>query len=211
MVNTALLIQGLLMGFSVAAVVGPIGILCIQRTMSHGFRYGLVTGLGAATADALYGSIAAFGLTVVTTMLVHLQAWIHLLGGLFLIYLGARTLSRKPAEKAAQARGGSHARAYTSTLLLTLTNPQTILSFAAIFAGLGISTSDSAHNGVSATSLDSIVVVGGVFLGSALWWLLLSGGINILRGRFTVRWLLWVNRLSGGIILFFGVYALYLF
>src|SRR5215472_17520858 len=127
--NLAFLIRGLLIGLSVAAVVGPICILCIQRTMHNGFLYGLFTGLGAATADAIYGSAAAFGLTVVTTLLVHWQSWIHLSGGLFLIYLGVRTLFRKPTERAAQAHGGSHTRAYASTLLLTLTNPQTILSF----------------------------------------------------------------------------------
>jgi threonine/homoserine/homoserine lactone efflux protein len=205
--NIAFLIRGLLIGLAVAAVVGPICILCIQRTMHNGFLYGLVTGLGAATADAIYGSIAAFGLTVVTTILVHLQVWIHLLGGLFLIYLGVRTLFRRPAEKAAQAHGGSLARAYTFTLLLTLTNPQTILSFAAIFAGLGISTSANPNYGTNATSIDGLLVVGGVFLGSALWWLLLSGGISMVRGRFTLRWLLWINRLAGCIILCFGLYT----
>jgi threonine/homoserine/homoserine lactone efflux protein len=199
------LLRGLIMGFSVAAVVGPIAILCIQRTMHDGFLYGLVTGLGAATADAIYGSIAAFGLTVVTSMLVHFQSWIHLIGGLFLIYLGARTLFAKPAEKAAQAKGDNHARAYASTLLLTLTNPQTILSFAAIFAGLGLATSSRYSN---RTSIGSIVVVIGVFFGSALWWLILSGGISIARGRFTAHRLSWINRLSGCVILLFGLYAL---
>ena len=201
------LLRGLIMGFSVAAIVGPIGILCIQRTMHHGFLYGLITGLGAATADAMYGSIAAFSLTVVTMMLVRLQGWIHLLGGLFLLYLGIKTIFRKPAEKAAQVRGDNHARAYASTLLLTLTNPQTILSFAAIFAGMGLTTSTNPGNAASVNS-GSIIVVVGVFLGSALWWLLLSGGISALRGRFTTHWLLWVNRLSGCIILLFGLYAL---
>jgi threonine/homoserine/homoserine lactone efflux protein len=207
--NIAFSLQGLVMGFSVAAVVGPIGVLCIQRTMHDSFLYGLVTGLGAATADAIYGSTAAFGLTVVTTTLVHLQVWIHLLGGFFLIYLGVRTLLRRPAEKAAQVRGRSYIGAYISTLLLTLTNPQTILSFAAIFAGLGIATSASPNNGASTISINSILVVSGVFLGSALWWVFLSGGLSILRGHFTWRWLLWINRLSGCIILVFGFYALY--
>lgn len=206
--NMIFLLRGLLIGLAIAAIVGPICILCIQRTMNHGFRYGLVTGLGAATADAIYGSIAAFGLTVVTTLLVHLQVWIHLSGGLFLVYLGVRTLFRKPAEKATQAQNGSHTKAYISTLLLTLTNPQTILSFAAIFAGLGVSTSAGPSNRANAINIDSFLVVGGVFLGSALWWLLLSGGISIARGRFTQRWLSWINRLSGCIILCFGLYAL---
>jgi len=202
------LLQGLLIGLSVAAVVGPIAILCIQRTIHNGFLYGLVTGMGAATADAIYGSLAAFSVTVIATVLVQWQVWIHLSGGLFLIYLGVRTFFKKPADKAAQAYGGTYARVYISTLLLTLTNPQTILSFAAIFAGLGIATSASPNKGASPTSMNSILIISGVFLGSALWWLLLSGGISTLRAHITPRWLQWVNQLAGCIILLFGLYAL---
>src|SRR5258708_21954065 len=95
--------RGLFIGFSIAAAVGPIGLLCIHRTLSKGFWYGLVTGLGAATADATYGSIAGFGLTIITTFLVGQLRWIHLLGGLFLVYLGCKTLFSKPAERSASA------------------------------------------------------------------------------------------------------------
>ena len=199
--DTSFFVRGLLIGFTIAAIVGPIGLLCIQRTLHKGFLYGLVTGLGAATADAMYGSIAAFGLTVITAFLVSEQVWIHLIGGLFLVYLGVRTVFTRPVERAAKAEANNFLSAYASTLLLTLTNPQTILSFAAIFAGLGV-------GGGRGSILSATLVVGGVFLGSALWWVLLTGGLSLLRGKFTPRWFLWVNRISGGVIVLFGIFAL---
>lgn len=203
--DVSFLLRGLVIGFSIAAVVGPIGLLCIHRTLYRGFLYGLVTGLGAATADALYGSIAAFGLTVISTLLVEQLGWIRVVGGLFLLYLGIRTFLARPAEKAADMRTRSFLGAYASTLLLTLTNPATILSFAAVFAGLGVGMGGSGSRG---SLLPAVLVVMGVFLGSALWWLLLAGGISRLRGRFTPGWLLWINRLSGCIIAIFGIFAL---
>lgn len=194
-------VRGLLLGFSIAAVVGPICLLCIQRTLHKGFLYGLVTGLGAATADGIYGSIAAFGLTVIATFLASKQEWIHLVGGLFLIYLGIKTALSKPAERAAKVQANNFLGAYASTFLLTLTNPLTIISFAAVFAGIGLG--ERGNNLFSAA-----LVVCGVFLGSALWWLLLAGGISLLRGKFTQRWLLWINRISGAAILLCGLLAL---
>jgi threonine/homoserine/homoserine lactone efflux protein len=199
--DTTFFLRGLLIGFSIAAVVGPIGLLCISRTLQRGFLYGFVTGLGAASADAAYGSVAAFGLTLISGFLVSQQTWIRLLGGLFLVYLGIRTILSKPAQQAAKVAGHSFFSAYISTLLLTLTNPLTILSFAAIFAGLGVGVASS--NGLSAA-----LVVGGVFCGSALWWLLLSGGVSLLREKMTARWLRWINRGAGLAILIFGLVAL---
>ena len=199
--DTGIFVRGLLIGLSIAAVVGPMSVLCIQRTVHRGFSYGLVSGLGVATADGLYGCIAGFGLTVIATFLVNQQGWIRGLGGLFLIYLGCKTLLTRPAERAvAAAKATSFVSAYASTFLLTLTNPLTILSFAAIFAGIGVGGQNS--------PLAALLVVAGVFLGSATWWLLLTGGISLLRGKFTYQWLLWINRLSGGIIAFFGLLAL---
>ncbi len=156
--NTGFYLRGLLLGFTIAATVGPMCILCIQRTFNKGYLYGLVSGMGIATADAIYGSIAAFGLTVITSFLVSEQNWIRLIGGLFLIYLGIRTILTRPAEKAAEARANNYAGAYASTLLLTLTNPLTILSFAVIFAGLGIGATGGNY-------LAAALVVGGVFSG----------------------------------------------
>jgi len=199
--DTGFFVRGLLIGLSVAATVGPMSILCIQRTIHRGFFYGLVSGIGVATADGLYGCIAGFGLTVIATFLVNQQGWIRGLGGLFLIYLGCRTLLTRPAERAAAAaKATNFIGAYVSTFLLTLTNPLTILSFVAIFAGIGVGGQNS--------PLAALLVVFGVFLGSATWWLLLTGGISLLRGKFTYQWLLWINRLSGCVITLFGLLAL---
>jgi threonine/homoserine/homoserine lactone efflux protein len=194
-------LRGLLIGLSIAAAVGPMSILCIQCTLHRGWLYGLVSGLGVATADAVYGSIAGFGLTAISTFLVSHQLWIRLLGGLFLAYLGIKTLLARPAERAASASAHNFPGAYLSTFLLTLTNPMTILSFVAIFAGIGV-------GGASKSYLSAAIVVCGVFLGSTLWWLLLTGGVSLLRERFTGRWLLWINRISGMVIVLFGVFAL---
>lgn len=195
------LLRGLLIGFSIAAVVGPIGLLCIARTLREGFLHGFVTGLGAATADGVYGSIAAFGLTFISTFLVSEQTWIRFVGGLFLLYLGLRTILSRPAQKAARAEGSGFLGAYVSTLFLTLTNPLTILSFAAIFAGFGVGA-------ISHASFAAALVVTGVFSGSGLWWLLLSGGVALLREKITPRWLIWINRCAGAALMLFGLIAL---
>ncbi len=196
-----LLITGLVIGFSIAAPVGPIGVLCIRRTLADGRAAGLVSGLGAATADAIYGSIAGFGLTFISSFLLDQRLALRLLGGVFLCYLGVKTLRARPAERVAAAEGKGLGGAYASTFVLTLTNPLTILSFAAIFAGLDLA-------GARASYLAAAILVAGVFLGSALWWLLLSGGVSIFRARLDVRALQWVNRISGAIILGFGLVAL---
>ena len=135
-----LLLKGAAIGFAIAAPVGPIGVLCIRRTLAEGRLAGFVSGLGAATADAIYSCIAGFGLTFLSGILINQQAWLHLIGGLFLCYLGIITFLAKPVERTALPKGdGGIARAYVSTFFLTLTNPMTILSFTAVFAGLGLS------------------------------------------------------------------------
>jgi threonine/homoserine/homoserine lactone efflux protein len=194
------LLKGVIIGFSIAAPVGPIGVLCIRRSWADGRRIGLATGLGAATADAAYGAVAGFGLTIISSFLVGHRLWLGFLGGLFLCYLGLRTFISKPAEQAAEVRSGGLFSAYLSTLFLTLTNPMTILSFAAVFAGFGLAASPDFF---SASTL-----VAGVFTGSALWWLLLSSGVALFRSRINAGWMRAVNRLSGAVILAFGLYAL---
>ncbi|RIK44796.1 MAG: lysine transporter LysE [Chloroflexi bacterium] len=196
-----LLVRGMLIGFSIAAPVGPIGVLCIRRTLTGGRLVGFVSGLGAATADAMYGFIAAFGLTTISTFLVDQQTALRLGGGAFLVYLGVRTLRSTPATASARATASSLWGAYASTVALTITNPTTILSFVAIFAGLGIAERERNYAGSS-------LVVLGVFLGSALWWLILSGATGLMRARLDSGRLVWVNRVSGVIILAFGVLAL---
>ncbi len=196
-----LLLTGLLIGFSIAAPVGPIGVLCIRRTLADGRTHGLVSGLGAATADAIYGAIAGFGLTLISSALVSQQMWLRLIGGAFLIYLGVQTFRARPAENPAKAEGSGLLGAYTSTFFLTLTNPMTILSFVAIFAGVGLANATGDY-------LAASVLVAGVFLGSAMWWLTLSGGVSLFRNKFNPRALVWVNRISGTIVTGFGLLAL---
>jgi len=195
-----LFVTGLILGFSIAAPVGPIGVLCIRRSLTEGRWMGLATGLGAATADAAYGCIAGFGLTSVSDFLGGQKFWLGLFGGVFLCYLGVRTFLSRPSEKAAEARGGSLISAFLSTLLLTLANPMTILSFVAVFARFGLSATPDF---LAASSL-----VLGVFVGSASWWLLLSNGVGLFRSRISSSWMLAVNRLSGVIIFAFGLFAL---
>ena len=199
--DTPLLLKGVLIGFSIAAPVGPIGALCIRRTLANGRAAGLVSGLGAATADAIYGCIAGFGLTFISGLLISQQLWLKLIGGAFLCYLGVRTLLARPAAQAASASGAGLLGAYASTFFLTLTNPTTILSFLAVFAGLGLASAAGSYGAAG-------LLVLGVFIGSALWWLLLSGGVGLLRARVTPATLVWVNRVSGIVILLFGIGAL---
>ena len=217
----SLLLRGLIIGFSIAAPVGPIGVLCIRRTLAEGRLAGLLTGLGAATADALYGCIAAFGLTFISSFLVRQQFLLAVVGGVFLCYLGVRSFLSAPAEGAApdlaikapgeagqdivEADPANPRKSlfgmYASTFFLTLTNPLTILSFAAIYAGMGLATQAGGY-------LSAAVLVLGVFLGSASWWLLLSGVVSIFRSRISARGMRWVNRISGAIILGFGLVLL---
>ena len=201
--ESAVFFKGLIIGVSIAAPVGPIGVLCIQRTLAGGRLVGLISGLGAASADAVYGFIAAFGLTFISNLLVEQQFWFRLIGGGFLCYLGVRTLLSKPAQEAAAEKDGArrHLGAYGTTFILTLTNPMTILAFAAIFAGLGIG-SESGHY----TSAALMVI--GVFLGSALWWCVLSGLTGLFHGKFDSRKMLWINRISGTVVTTFGILAL---
>ena len=198
--DVGLFLEGIIIGFAIAAPVGPIGVLCIRRTPAEGRASGFVSGLGAATADAVYGAIAAFGLTLITDFLLGGASWLRLVGGAFLLFLGVKTLFARPAERAAEARGGGLPGAYASTFFLTLTNPTTILSFAAIFAGLGVTGANDA--------LSAALLVLGVFLGSAAWWLVLSGGTGLFRPKLSAGGLRWVNRVSGTIIAAFGVLAL---
>jgi threonine/homoserine/homoserine lactone efflux protein len=198
--SPAFLLKGLAIGFSIAAPVGPIGILCIRRSLRDGMAAGLATGLGAATADAAYGAVAGFGLTAVSGFLVGQRHWIGLLGGAFLCYLGVRTLMSGPVAESAPGPRASLAAAYASTLFLTLANPATILSFVVIFAAFGLGT--RADYGAASS------LVAGVFLGSTLWWLFLSGGVGMVRSRVNPAWMRAINSVSGAVLLAFGAYAL---
>lgn len=196
-------VKGLIIGFSIAAPVGPIGVLCIRRTLEYGRWIGFVSGLGAATADAFYGLVAGLGLTIVTRFLIDQQSWLHVIGSVFLCYLGIRIFFSKPSEEAAKAKGKGRNvfKAYASTFLLTMTNPVTILSFLAIFSSLGMAKNES--------SIASLLLVVGVFLGSVFWWLLLSQMAGLLAKRVGNRFFKCVNYVSGAVLVAFGVYGVF--
>ena len=199
-------LRGLMIGFSIAAPVGPIGVLCIRRTLADGRKAGFISGLGAASADALFGSVAGFGLTFVSNFLISQGDRLQLAGGIFLLYLGIKTFLAKPKETIKTGSPMENDRRnignYASTFFLTLTNPLTILSFIAIFAGLGLGINTSADY------LSATVLVMGVFSGSAAWWFLLSSFTGLIRDKISHRILVWVNRVSAMIIFGFGLIAL---
>jgi threonine/homoserine/homoserine lactone efflux protein len=199
--NVSFLLKGLLIGFAIAAPVGPIGVLCIQRTLSYGRLSGLFTGLGAATADGIYGAVAAFGLTFISDALIGQQFWIRLLGGLFLLYLAMKISLAPLGRRRPETERRGLWSDFASTLFLTITNPMTILSFVAVFAGLGLA--ETGGGSVAAT-----ILVAGVFCGSAVWWLILSGGVARVRTRVDDTWMRRVNLVAGLIVAVFAVSAL---
>ncbi len=193
--------KGLLIGFLMAFPIGPMGVLCIRRSLVHGRTMGFVTGLGIATGDALYGAVAAFGLTAVSSLLMSQERLITIIGGLFLLYLGIKFMLSVPAENPHSNDGTLPLLStYVSTVALTLTNVATILSFVAIFAVFGLG---NGTNGWTAAGLMTV----GVFIGSMSWWIVLSEGVHHLRSRLSIRSLRWGNVLSGVIIAGFGVAA----
>ena len=193
-------IKGVIIGLSIAVPVGPIGVLCIRRTLTRGRIIGFLSGLGAATADAFYGAIAGFGLTFLSNLLVGQQTGLRLIGGGLLCIIGVKTFLSKPAEQGNSVERNTHWRAYLSTLILTLTNPMTILFFAAVFAGLVVGSGGDHY-------FSAGILVLGVFIGSASWWLILSGFTGLLRGMFNANRMRWLNRISGSIIIGFGLAA----
>lgn len=205
-----LLLKGIAIGFAVAAPVGPIGLLCMRRTLWSGRLAGFTAGLGAALADTVFGFVAAFGLTLVGDFLTANARWFALGGGIFLIYVGIAEWRSKASDPklsqpptAASLVGGC-----VSTFFLTIANPITILSFAAIFAGLGIEGHRVTADGNALDYALMAQLIGGVFLGSAGWWLLLSGGVDVIRHRLNATTLKLLNRISGTALLLFGLYML---
>jgi len=194
--------KGLAFGFLLAATVGPMWVLCFRRTVSSGALVGFASGMGIATADAIYGAVAAFGITAVSGFLLGHRLWIGLAGAAFLVWLGLKALLAAPAplDAAPAAAPRSHAAAFLSTLGLTLANPPTILAFAAVFAGLGL-VADADY--AAAT-----LVVLGVFLGSALWWLVLVAGLGAFRRRVGPALARAINVVSGATILGFALWQI---
>lgn len=198
--DSTFFIKGLIFGFSIALPVGPIGILCIRRSLAGGWTAGLLTGMGAATADAFYGSLAAFGLAGITGLLVGQRIWVQILGGLFLSYLGLRIFLSDTGEESVALSFNSSARGYFSALFLTLANPMTVLSFTAVFAGMGLGRVDTGH-------MNPGWLITGVFTGSMAWWIILSSISSIFKTSLNSKAMKWVNRLSGTVLTSFGLIA----
>ncbi len=190
-------LKGLFIGFAMAVPLGPIGIMCIRRTLTEGRLRGLIIGLGAATADLIYGCIAAFGLTIISDTLVSQRIWIRLIGGILLLYLGIRIFRKIPADLKIQTENSGILRTYLTAFFITLTNPLTIFAFLAVFAALGLG-SDLGNFSASA-------LVAGVFLGSSLWFLLLSSVVMLFRSKLVVAGLGWVNKIAGVLIILSGI------
>lgn len=198
-----LFIKGFLIGFSIAATVGPIAVLCINRTLHDGWKLGFATGFGAASADCIYGIVAGFGLTFISNFLLSFAVWVKVVGGIFLIYLGWKTLTKRPPKQLTISHAQvSLFRAYFTTFFLTLTNPMTILSFMAIFAGLGIGSTNRNY-------FEASFLIFGIVLGSLLGQSYLIAIAIILKNKIKKYGLYWINFMSGLIIMAFGIVALY--
>ena len=200
MSDAALFGRSLLLGLAVAAPLGPIGALCISRTLDRGFAAGVAGGLGTALADAFYAAAAALGFAALADGLDRVALPLRVGGGFFMLWLAWRALARPPASVPVPATRGDLAGTTAATFALTLANPMTLLTFAALFAGLGLAS--------TASPGAPVVVVAGVFAGSALWWIFLSGGVALLRHRLPPAFALWVSRGSGLMLAGFGLWAL---
>ena len=186
-------------GFAMAVPVGPIGILCIRKTLTDGRLRGFVIGLGAATADLFYASVAAFGITFISNTLISQKFWIRLVGGALLLFLGIRIFRAIPKDPKIPINNNGIFRSYLTTVFLTLTNPLTIFAFLAVFAALGL---DSELKYFSAS-----ILVAGVFIGSCLWFLILSSGTILFKHKLDVVGLQWVNKIAGILIIISGLIA----
>jgi threonine/homoserine/homoserine lactone efflux protein len=211
LLHVILLFKGIGIGFAVAAPVGPIGMLCVRRTLADGQLAGFVSGLGAATADAIYGLIAAVSLSFISSFIVEHKDWISVVGGVFLLYLGYVELRAKPIDPAAgpPTTLGLIGHFFT-TLFWTLSNPVTILTFIAVFTGLDVAGPGGQIGSPEREFAGITALVIGVFLGSTLWWLVLTQGVGMFRHHFfgagqTTRW---PNFIAGSLIIVFGLYAL---
>jgi len=197
--DTILFAKSLILGLAVAAPLGPIGALCINRTLERGFAAGVAGGVGTAFADAIFASLAAFGFAAFSAVLSTIDAPMRTIGGLFMLWLGVKGLRSRPVEKIASVERCDVFGTIAATFALTIVNPMTIVTFAAMFAGLGLAE--------AAGWAGAMTVVLGVFLGSLLWWAALSGGVAFASRRLPSGFASSVSLLSGAILILFGVYA----
>lgn len=198
------IIKGIIVGFLASVPLGPVGVLCIQRTINKGRVSGIFSGMGAATVDAFFAVVAAFGLTFIITFIEEQHFYIQLIGGAVLILLGINIFRANPIKQIRRHRRKKNKliEDYFSVLLLTLSNPLAIFLFVAAFAGIGmVSAEDSATK--------SWLIVAGVFSGAMIWWFLLTFLINIFRKKFRLKQLWWINKIAGLAIIVFGVAAMF--
>jgi threonine/homoserine/homoserine lactone efflux protein len=194
-----LLLRGLLAGLAISAPVGPVNVLCISRTLSKGRMAGMISGLGAAAADTVYGGIAGFSISFVIQFLLREEFWIRLCGGSLLIAIGIRYYFKKPKSLTEQRQGAGHSD-FITAFLLNLTNPTTILSFLAVLAVLGL--------GHHRARWLTLLLIGGIFCGAMLWWIVLAAATNRFRDRFDDKAVLRMNRIAGVAIGGFGIVTL---
>lgn len=194
-----ILLKSLLLGIAIAAPLGPIGLLCINRTLQRGFWAGFAGGVGTAVADGVYAALAALGFATFAGVLAMIDTPLRLVGGAFMVWLGWKSLSSTPTRSVAQVSASGIIATAVATFLLTIVNPMTILSFTAIFGGLGLAS--------EATPSSFLLVVLGVFSGSMLWWSVLSGGVALTRTRLPERAVGSVSRVCGFFLIGFGLWA----
>ena len=200
---TSMFLKGLVVGFMIAAPVGPVNVLCARRTIVNGRLVGIVSGLGAALADTFFGAVAAFGLVFIHTLLLTERFWLGLGGTVILVVIGVRTLMADvPRPNPKQEDAANLLGDFTSTFILTLFNPVTILSFLACFSAFGIDSDDKAD-------LDDWLLLLGVFTGATAWWLLLTTAVGMFRSKFDQETLRWANRIAGVVILAFAAVILW--
>jgi threonine/homoserine/homoserine lactone efflux protein len=190
--------RGLIIGFLIAAPVGPVGILCVNRTLSGGRMAGFVSGLGAVTGDGFYAAVAAYGVRFITSFLSANSVWFSLAGGIFLAAIGIKVALSKPVISGGQGKKSNLAEYYISAVMVTLTNPVTVVIFGAIFAALGLG---SPGTGL----LDATAIVAGIVAGAMICWFILSASVNALRTRFKDSVLLLFNRLAGAALMGFSL------
>ena len=197
------LLKGIIVGFLASIPLGPVGVLCIQRTINKGRTSGVISGMGAATVDSFYALVAAFGLTYIINFIVEQQFYIELIGGGVLIFLGANIFNTNPIRQIRRHRRKKNRliEDYFSVFLLTLSNPLALFLFVAAFAGMGMVDSDN-------SSFKSSFIILGVFIGAMIWWFALTFFINLVRKKFRLKQLWWINKIAGLIIVIFGAAAM---
>ena len=196
--DIVILIKGFVIGFTIAASIGPIGILCIKRSLANGFSAGFFSGMGVATADGTYGAIAAFGLTFISSFLIQQQIWLQVFGVIFLLYLGIKIFAEKPKENAEKVKSNGFVKDYLTMFILTIVNPMTILMFTAAFASFGDTLKSESYISASILTL-------GVFMGSAALYIILSIIFGLFHQKLKSNLIVLVNKISASIIIGFAI------